>query len=820
MIRKITTIISGIILLLSLYNCGGGTAGDGDQNVVRTIFAVGDVFETVEDGGPLEGDVSSNDIGENLTFALSVNASMSNGELNFNSDGTFVYTPDPDFFGSDSVTYDVTDSVSGESDSASLTINVENDFEFVEEYGWELVWSDEFNGDSLDNLQWTSQNASVSSGNLYVGSDSESEGRVESTEIFTLGRFEIKLKSSHALDFLSSVKLVPHSDIYDGVNQLQAYGSRSTSLMAGAEYGFGLFNAVIMNDEVTETISEEFHTFAIEWGINEIRWYIDGSHVHTLNTLHTWAYTSNGDGLLIDNDGPFNQSMKIVFETSNDSLDPTKNLVVDYVRVWSCNSSVEESVEECASAEKTKVSKLASDRIETVGPIETRAYSGGYYDQVTGAKISDLNPLSWHYTDELRELNLNIIGSLSVDVTNIGETEIHNVLEVTSGSGTTGLSIDLNPSEIIGQHPTLNFDLYLVSKKSSANSLTVSMMSENTGAGYMEFNFADINVGEWVTFSMPMHEFLDNSSTESGTGNQIDMRRVTSLMHLLIEGEANFYLDNINISCINSESCIQGPFALQSAANPKADPIRYEAEDYISASGTGLEDTLDEGGGQNVAFVNAGDYLVYTISAPGIGPYSIDYRVASLGGSQGFEVSIDGEVVDNQTIPDTGDWQNWTTITSSTFDLVVGLYTLRIDFIDSGVNLNWFELQPPITEIFVEAEDYDDESGISLEDTTDDGGGQNIGYIDEGDWVEYTINIPSDGTYLIEYRLASAVDSFGFTNTIGGVVVDTQTLLSTGDWQSWITQSAEVDLLAGEQLMRLDFLGGAININWIKLTRR
>ena len=105
MIRKITTIISGIILLLFLSNCGGGTAGDGDQNVVRTIFAVGDVFETVEDGGPLEGDVSSNDIGENLTFALSVNASMSNGELNFNSDGTFVYTPDPDFFGSDSVTY-------------------------------------------------------------------------------------------------------------------------------------------------------------------------------------------------------------------------------------------------------------------------------------------------------------------------------------------------------------------------------------------------------------------------------------------------------------------------------------------------------------------------------------------------------------------------------------------------------------------------------------------------------------------------------------------------------------------------------------------
>jgi hypothetical protein len=299
----------------------------------------------------------------------------------------------------------------------------------------------------------------------------------------------------------------------------------------------------------------------------------------------------------------------------------------------------------------------------------------------------------------------------------------------------------------------------------------------------------------------------------------LDLKAVTSLMNLDFTGSAHIQLDNIHLSCINSEGCVQGPLGLQSAAKPKAKPIRYEAEAYISASGVGVEDTLDEGGGQNIAFVGAGDSLVYSIDAPGIGPYSIDYRVASAGGSAGFEVSIDGVLVDQQEIPDTGDWQNWTTITSAQFDLVVGLYTLRIDFLGEGQNLNWFELLPPITEIFIQAEDFDDESGIALEETTDDGGGENIGYIDEGDFVEYSFNVPSAGTYLIEYRVASDMDSLGFDNTIGGVVVDTQTLLRTGGWQEWITQSAEIELVAGDQIMRFDFLGGPININWIRLTR-
>ncbi|MFT7561877.1 MAG: endoglucanase, partial [Flavobacteriales bacterium] len=59
--------------------------------------------------------------------------------------------------------------------------------------------------------------------------------------------------------------------------------------------------------------------------------------------------------------------------------------------------------------------------------------------------------------------------------------------------------------------------------------------------------------------------------------------------------------------------------------------------------------------------------------------------------------------------------------------------------------------------------------------------------------------------------------STGFETTIGGVLVDTQAIADTGGWQSWATQSATVDLVAGEQTLRLDYVGGASNINWFEL---
>ncbi|WP_196161402.1 cellulase family glycosylhydrolase [Reinekea sp. G2M2-21] len=123
-------------------------------------------------------------------------------------------------------------------------------------------------------------------------------------------------------------------------------------------------------------------------------------------------------------------------------------------------------------------------------------------------------------------------------------------------------------------------------------------------------------------------------------------------------------------------------------------PGRVEAEDMSSMSGIQIETTSDVGGGSNVGYMDPGDFMEYYINVASTGAVTIDYRVASSGGSDGFELLLDGVVIDTQIIPDTAGWQNWQTV-SGTVSLPEGLHTLRVDVIGGGWNFNWMEFKEP-----------------------------------------------------------------------------------------------------------------------------
>ena len=88
-----------------------------------------------------------------------------------------------------------------------------------------------------------------------------------------------------------------------------------------------------------------------------------------------------------------------------------------------------------------------------------------------------------------------------------------------------------------------------------------------------------------------------------------------------------------------------------------------EAESYSSSGDVGTENTSDSGGGQNVGWIDAGDWMEYSLSVETAGNYLVEYRVASQGGSEpGLNLKLNGTWVDSVVIPNTGGWQNWQTV--------------------------------------------------------------------------------------------------------------------------------------------------------------
>ncbi len=121
----------------------------------------------------------------------------------------------------------------------------------------------------------------------------------------------------------------------------------------------------------------------------------------------------------------------------------------------------------------------------------------------------------------------------------------------------------------------------------------------------------------------------------------------------------------------------------------------------------------------------------------------------------------------------------------------------------------------------IQAESYSNMSGVQLEATTDTGGGQNVGWIDTGDWMAYAnINFPTTGSYRVEYRVASPSGSTLSLDLNGGAIQLGQVNVpATGGWQSWVTVTQTVNITAGTYAVGIYAPAGGWNINWLKFTK-
>src|SRR5690606_1755702 len=76
---------------------------------------------SVNEDASISASVAGNDTLGETPSSFSLVSGVSNGSLSFNSDGSYTYTPDANFNGSDSFTYQITDS-DGQTDTATVSI--------------------------------------------------------------------------------------------------------------------------------------------------------------------------------------------------------------------------------------------------------------------------------------------------------------------------------------------------------------------------------------------------------------------------------------------------------------------------------------------------------------------------------------------------------------------------------------------------------------------------------------------------------------------------------------------------------------------------
>ena len=113
-----------------------------------------------------------------------------------------------------------------------------------------------------------------------------------------------------------------------------------------------------------------------------------------------------------------------------------------------------------------------------------------------------------------------------------------------------------------------------------------------------------------------------------------------------------------------------------------------------------IQASNDTGGGYHLAYVAAGEWLKYSVTVAAAGTYSIDVRVASKTNGGTFHIEVDGvDKTGAMTVPMTGAWTTWTTITKSGVALTAGPHVIRVVMDTNGgngtsvANFNWFAVR-------------------------------------------------------------------------------------------------------------------------------
>ncbi|HUS01806.1 MAG TPA: carbohydrate-binding protein, partial [Chitinophagaceae bacterium] len=111
--------------------------------------------------------------------------------------------------------------------------------------------------------------------------------------------------------------------------------------------------------------------------------------------------------------------------------------------------------------------------------------------------------------------------------------------------------------------------------------------------------------------------------------------------------------------------------------------------------------------------------------------------------------------------------------------------------------------------------------GVDIESCSDTiSNGYNVGWIENGEWLQYTVNNISEGMYNMGIRSSSKDSTGELKILINDVAVSTAILPQTNENQKWQTTVVKnVKFVKGINRITLLAVKGGFNLNYLKFMR-
>ena len=262
--------------------------------------------------------------------------------------------------------------------------------------GYTLVWSDEFDGSSLDMDKWsyelgnwklddagnyitngwgnneqefyTSQNTEVNNGILTISAKKENwtdekqgsyeytSSRISTQHKFSAcgGKIEVRARCDSGKSLWPAIWMLPEDSVYGGwalsgeIDIMEGWGSTPEKICGTIHFG-GAWpnNTYLTNDYIfpqgDSTIN--WHTYSIEWEKDEIRWYVDDVLYSTPKDWYSEGFSYPA---------PFDQNFYLILNLAVGGhfdgidgiyaepatfADGPKHFDIDYVRVYNKKDS-------------------------------------------------------------------------------------------------------------------------------------------------------------------------------------------------------------------------------------------------------------------------------------------------------------------------------------------------------------------------------------------------------------------------------------------------------------------------------------------------